>query len=411
MKRLYEAAPTATTTRRLTWAIENTLVPNSDLLNLQSKAINGASGIVFQPSFSCPPPATRCSFDDVDTLALCSSYEDLTPTMKTNCSGDTYVQLNCTHDYKDRPDDLSPVTMQYNQQGTTNAPATYLWNSLVDVVAGPDTQTTSAVMTAVRVVNNTMDASGKEPPPTRMFQARWFWCAQTTRNVSIVNGAVVAPRNQTTSEPLSFRALRSGLTEATSTSPMGTPYYVLVANSTGKVYNISRTGEENFHTYLASLLARKVTFSPLPRSFDPDNDLDMGYFLYTTDLENMTSNMASAVTGQMRSQDPGDNFNATSRAGTATFSETYIHVRWGWLVLPMAEAVLAAVLMSMAIVATMSQPQLKESVMPYFVYGLDPNVREGIVRREPWGADDMEAAAKEYLVGLREGKDGRLRLE
>ncbi|KAI1082114.1 hypothetical protein F5B20DRAFT_534390 [Whalleya microplaca] len=63
----------------------------------------------------------------------------------------------------------------------------------------------------------------------------------------------------------------------------------------------------------------------------------MNYLLYNSDLVALSNNFAEAVTNQVRSLDPGDNLNDTMLPGTAYHQESFINVRWGWLILPLAE--------------------------------------------------------------------------
>jgi hypothetical protein len=99
--------------------------------------------------------------------------------------------------------------------------------------------------------------------------------------------------------------------------------------------------------------------------------------------------------------------------GTAFFSETYISVRWGWLVLPMVEIMLVAGLLAAVIVATRHETLVKESALAYFVYGTDEMIREGLEAKNTAAAmsgDEMAEAAKGFDVQLMRDGNGALRL-
>jgi len=203
------------------------------------------------------------------------------------------------------------------------------------------------------------------------------------------------------------------------------------------------------------------------------SDFTLDDFMYGADLHDMTESLASMLTNLMQSAGTssegnsgvsGDNANATTtkpEEGRAYFREVYIHVRWGWLVLPMAETLLTAVLMGVVIYVSGSSsagrgrghggsgldgsygssyelgvngsgeagvdvedsssarvPLLKESVVAYLAAGLDEKagaeLRESLVLssaqsgRGSLTGNNMTEAAKGVMVRLVSDRDGRL---
>lgn len=93
--------------------------------------------------------------------------------------------------------------------------------------------------------------------------------------------------------------------------------------------------------------------------------LSTGGLLYQQDLGNVTASVEAAVTAVMRSAALGENRDVAEVRGRAYFDETYIRVRWPWVVLPAAVTALVAVFFLLAVVATLREPLLKDSVLAY----------------------------------------------
>ena len=113
---------------------------------------------------------------------------------------------------------------------------------------------------------------------------------------------------------------------------------------------------------------------PINGAFGEEADagaINLAPYLLVTDIQNMTINLAETLTNQIRSIDPGDNANTTMLAGTAVLAESYITVRWPWLILPLAETALTLVLLAVSIYATRKQPLFKDSLVAVLLHGLE----------------------------------------
>ena len=98
----------------------------------------------------------------------------------------------------------------------------------------------------------------------------------------------------------------------------------------------------------------------------------MGYYLNQADLAQLMGDVAASVTSQIRGgEQQGDNKATAWINGTALGAETYIHVRWAWLALPLGEAALTAALLAVTILVSRRQPLLKESVIALLASGID----------------------------------------
>ncbi|KAK0729515.1 hypothetical protein B0H67DRAFT_1701 [Lasiosphaeris hirsuta] len=370
--------------------------PNSNLLKLQAAILNGASGAVFQPTLNCPTPASSCTWDNITTLGICSEFDNVTSLATSNCTGDSRIALNCTYSFPGQDEYIDPIVMRYNRQVSSSTISSHLFRS-VSATSLNDTLGQYLAFAAVKVVDNRMSGTDT-PPTTEMYQASLFWCARKYTNTTASPSGLDA--NAGTFEKLSFSSVVLGSDENNTLSP-GHQYITYTAPSTGARYNISSKVNNSIWSYLGRFLSKEfVQRATNPRE---EGELDIPSFLYTSDLQTVTSNIAFTLTNQIRSKEPGDNSEADQATGTAFFKEVYINVRWGWFVLPIIETVLVAGLLAAVIVSTRGEALVKESVIAYFMYGLDERVRGELERQKPVTAEEMAEAAKINVRLLKSG--------
>ncbi|KAK3347033.1 hypothetical protein B0T25DRAFT_460941 [Lasiosphaeria hispida] len=351
---------------------------------------------IFQPTLDCPAPASSCTWDNITTLGICGEFENVTSLATSNCTGDSRTALNCTYEFPGLDEHIDPIQMRYNRQVTTSTVSSHLFQSVSEVSLN-DTLGQYLALAAVKVVDNTMSGSDT-PPTTEVYQARLFWCARKYTNITASPSGLDA--NAGTFEKLSFSEVILGGDENNTLSP-DHQYNSYMAPSTGATYNISSKINNSIWSYLARFLSKELVL----RATNPreDGELDIPSFLYTSDLKSVTRNIALTLSNQIRSKDPGDNSVADQTTGTAFFREVYINVRWGWFVLPIVETVLVAGLLAAVIVSTRGEALVKESVIAYFMYGLDERVRGELEGQKPVTADEMAEAAKIDVRLLRSG--------
>ncbi|KAK1753961.1 hypothetical protein QBC47DRAFT_325058 [Echria macrotheca] len=389
-------------------ATTNSQVPNPNLLQLQASILNGISGAVFLPTLECPSPAILCEWSDLSSLGICSTFDDVTAITTHNCTGDTLTQLNCTYDFPGREEQLDPIEMAYNIQGQSNAPVSSLFTSTAATSFDNKTGQYLA-LAAVKVTNNTITSNNNTTPPiTEVYHATWFWCARTFASVTATPAGLEHPSDSGKTEKLLFsRVIAPG--DGSSPLDSSVRYNEYVAPSTNQTYHVTTKASESIFSYLGAFLSRSVTFSTLPARLSA-TELDIASFLYTSDLKNVTRNVAATLSNQIRSADPGDNSLSKEAAGTVFFREVYVRVRWGWVVLPVAEVVLVAVLLAAVVIATRGEPLVKTSVIAYLVYEMDERARERLERWSPVTGEEMEAASKMVNVRLSRFGDGRVKL-
>ncbi|KAI1378074.1 hypothetical protein F4677DRAFT_443988 [Hypoxylon crocopeplum] len=144
-----------------------------------------------------------------------------------------------------------------------------------------------------------------------------------------------------------------------------------------------------------------------PSSPRISGDVDIANFLSTTDFANFTSNLATTLTNQIRSANPGDNRNETLLYGKALVNEIYIHARWLWAAFPSTITILTEILLVISIAITRDEPLYKGSALALLFHGLgdwpDINVQELET------AEELESTAKHMSTRLMEDREGGLK--
>lgn len=242
---------------------------------------------------------------------------------------------------------------------------------------------------------------GKEVPPAADIGLGTFtWCVQTFHNATASQSGINP--GYMTSERIGTQEDIAPPEIGAEENKMNADYYTYRLNSTGQTYNISRMSARSWPEYLQYVLDTTIyheSSRPNPAS---GYTLQLGYTYYKGDTAAVIHNIGTAISNQMRSSSPGDNYNATVVEGTALFMETYIIVRWPWMILPLVETVLAALLLIISIVVSQKQPLLKTSVIAYLTARLDG-----------WEDEELSVAGahrltQEHLEGLASGLKAQL---
>lgn len=367
-----------------------TLIPTTDLFHLQSSIIDGISGAVFEPYFNCP--SDYCTWEDFTTLGICSAYQNLTSEIKMSCGDPDNPLFNCTYVFPDGKGSTIERNITFGDVGKSQYLRVESFRSWFEPTR---LQNESGILSAVKVTNydlyrNRVPGIGfayPEPPVTESYFARFYWCAQTFRNVTAI------PR-QLSYGSVDVEELRvvdyeigSGCDCTTFSSP-----------SAGTNFTVDSTLVEYLMDYLDDLLTQAV-INIAPYSPRLNSPVDLANYLYTTDFQNFTINLATTLSNQIRSTNPGDNKNATIHHGTAYTNEIYIHVRWPWAILPTAAVFITSILLICAILVNRKHPLFKSSALALLLHGLDHDW-VGVHIDQPETAEGIEHAAKSMRVHL-----------
>lgn len=345
-------------------------------LELQTSILNGAAGSPPAVEFYCPEPATDCSWDEFDTLAVCGTFKNLTGTQAYNqsCSTAKSSKVHCTYEF---PDAL-PLQM-FLSSGTGS---TSLFNSTPNVYG--DT------LFAVNTTNSTTFTS-------EVYSMSWNWCKKTFHNATASPSGL--RHADVTTQDLALYAensLSAGLNPSYA--------YYKEANSSSPDFNVSISVDRGLFAYVTALFTRELRAATRQQAVE--DSLNLAEFMYLTDLANLTANIADTLTAQLRSAGK-DNAVATAAEGRARYRETYYHVRWPWILVTAAEVVATAVLLGVSIFLTRRQPLLKGSSMALLAFGLHGWTDEEI---QGVGAPtDLDKSSKGMWARFGQDEEGYLK--
>ncbi|KAF2966525.1 hypothetical protein GQX73_g7072 [Xylaria multiplex] len=329
---------------------------NTDVVSLEAALLNGASGTVGRPTFSCPSPASRCTYDDFSTLGFCASTINMTENTSSSCqtSPGAYTYIDCTYQFPNQTTytnyDLS-LTYNIAWNPGNDDPTHFLSTT------GPE-----FAFASVKPLSTTFGDVSKGPP-VEVFAVEWYWCELNFRNATSIRGQLPTQ---------SIDPIRLDDT--------------LISRKTGKNYSISADTDLGFKEFISLAFNQTVSKGV---AYSGPQLIHLDYLLYNSNLTQVANNFAAAVTNQIRSADPGDNNNVIMSPGQAFYEETYFHVEWVWASLPLAEIILTVLLLIISIILTRKQSLLKESVTALLFHGL-----------EGWSEADLRVDSPETIEKL-----------
>lgn len=369
---------------------------NNDIFKLQSSVIDGLAGSVFVPNFDCP--GNICTWPDFTSLGVCGNYYNLTGSMDANCTGDR-IALNCTyevpHEFTESGHNRTVTVLFSDQTNALDPPTTIFQSTWVTEVNSP------VGILAVKV-SNANERPTYKPPATEVSFSKWNWCAKTYKN------ATASPAGITGGTVVSEGLFKSG-SLSNEKGDSGSGYFVYTTQS-GRDFYVDKNTQLQLFAWLGAFLERSIIDSYPRTNTQVDSDsFNLGFFLYASDLNVVTQNLADTLTNQIRSTSPGDNLNTTKVAGNAYITETYIRIRWQWIVVPLAEAVLTCVLLIISIFTTRSEPLLKSSVLAFLFHPLEGLRAKDLNMNEINTPSKLEEVSETMMAKLETGKDGRVR--
>lgn len=137
--------------------------------------------------------------------------------------------------------------------------------------------------------------------------------------------------------------------------------------------------------------------------------IHLGYLLYHSNLTQVANNFATSVTNQIRSVNPGDNNHVIMFPGQAFYRETYFHVEWVWVSLPLAEVILTILLLIISIILTRKQRLLKQSVTALLFHGLEGWCEVDLRVDSPETVGKLDKSASRMKAQLEEDGWGHMK--
>lgn len=262
--------------------------------------------------------------------------------------------------------------------------------------------------------NETMSSwvrvEGVPIPPVKVTQCLFYFCIQLF-NVSVSNGEISSFVTDT-----SPNLNTANLTVTTDHGYQGYPYNLsaptnFTSNEVFADYPMdgypsavpSSTFVVNNWIFEALVMSLGSLFTHAPTNINLKADsgspgLDIVELLYyRDDLSSVMANVATSFSTYLRSL-PGPNNRAL---GTAWKMETFIHVRWAWLTLPILVVLMGVVFLLSAIIRTRRLAGWKSSILAVLFHGLGDHHK-----REARGLVEMEHTAKDIRVRLKQTREG-----
>ncbi|KAI1777017.1 hypothetical protein F4818DRAFT_439378 [Hypoxylon cercidicola] len=359
--------------------------PNPHILELQTALANGLVGSVPEVNIECREPATQCTWERFRTLAVCAKFSNVTNDVKETRLNNTFYSYSFPEG--------SNITMDVNM----NNGGTTLFHSIGSLKEAYNGT----------IINGVGKDNASDPYNIQQlfFSIEINWCLRTyDKVIASPAGIKEAPY---TSEPLYYHPFTAS--EAGSIVGAGMfKYDSYEADSAQTLFNISVSLYNGLWIFVNELLSREL-HSPLTDDEQFESDTKFGEFLYYADLANFTRNLEETLTNQIRSSSPGDNQEALLFPGQAFYQETYWHVEWPWIAVPIAEAFLTLLLLVISIMATWHQPLFRSSALALLFHGLQENdldMQSPYTKADP---DYLERLAKSVYVEFRENENGVLK--
>lgn len=389
--------------------------------------LNGVIGSGFRPSSSCPAPANKCEWSNFTTLAVCHDVQDVTAASTRSCKLSGLIPPNMTEENSPLYQcnysfpQWDNLTLENDTRLQSQIPISFKFKApsfiQFQAISRGDRETTTALahITFMEVKSNITWYFDYQPPDIRLTYGRLFWCTKSYDNIVMkedLSPALSPARGESliydSTEPIAYKGFGSSLTN-------------LRANSTGRIYKINIM-QYMTAAYFSRLNSLKIglTYSPPqydykiwtgavggnnPTAFHIDNQ-GIAYFLAHADPSVVMENLATTLSNQILS---ADNANVTMVPGRAYFVETYIKVRWPWVLVPLVEVVLACLLLVITIITTLKQPLLKTSEIALLVHGLEGWSKEELLISGKETGEELEHLAHGMLTRLETNRDGERR--
>ncbi|KAI6087467.1 hypothetical protein F4821DRAFT_277688 [Hypoxylon rubiginosum] len=360
-------------------------------VRMDAALLNGVLGSPRQGLFYCPTPATKCTWNTFTTLGLCTEFKSFN-------SNSDQIGVACWNTTFPENSNISQVGCNYTFPSNIYDSVKYPIRLTIDSISPPETafQGMSWVSSDDSGTYVMRLAAGKANVSSsgiwsdaQLFLVTWRWCARTFHN-SARTPLGLYLNYSITEEDLILAHERDIHDSAED----------LIAVSTGLIYRAD--------IELLYIIQERLHFT------DDLMDSNFGMVIsldnMAVDIGDIASNIAEAVNGMITSHDIIQNPYLQYIEGTAYYEEVYIHVRWGWLVLPVLEMAITSVFLAITIWLSRDQPIFKSSILPYLAHGLEGWTSGELAIQTPESTERLEKVLFGQTAILYRGQDGQLKL-
>lgn len=349
---------------------------------IQAAYTNAALGLPQKPDFYCPSNASKCTWDDFTTLAICGDdtidYLNVTRDIEVSCWD--YQECKpqaCRYTFPSgasRSDpnvystDVTIMSDSMHAGGQINI--SQLWTVVED--SGYHA-TKLAIVTYDRIESEQSGCERNHTQKVSFNIPTWRWCTKTFHNV--------------TATPLGTKV--GSITEE---NLIFLDKDTLRAESTGLIY---RSGPEFLFEYFLRFGSNYYQLVADAGQYYTENTLG----------KLVAESFTSIITGNTTIRNPYLKF----LEGKVYSEEVYINVRWYWLILPALEIALTLVFLVISMILNRHQPIFKNSILPYLAHGLEGWEHEEL-NIESETIDGLEKVLYKETAVLERGRDGQLKL-
>lgn len=217
------------------------------------------------------------------------------------------------------------------------------------------------------------------PEIMEAWSMQWYWCGHSYTDVVATASGIKSYNRSIEDLYRSSDEDRKGLYVGNNT---GTEYFfnpeVIL---TSAEFQASETVLFKYISHAFTDQLYEGTY--LEQENDNDRVLSFGRFIYGADIPRFAQNVADTLSVLIRQNNSGDNSESSYQYGTAFSMTTYYNVRWGWLVLPLVETILTAILLLVAIIQARKEPLLKSSQLALVSYGAGAQGQDKLMPMKP----------------------------
>lgn len=388
-------------------------------VRMQASIANAVLASPDPPAYFCPENATKCEWRDFTTLALCTSCRELAPSdYKKSC---TKQAQSCIYSFGlstyGPKFSLRMNYMPTNDRSRSTASNSAVWFPTdIGYVLNPanfsDAETLSIRNLDFSLsAQNHSEASSYEPD-VNVVHCQWKYCLRRYSMFRSTSGRVEQAYDE---EPISDRKFM--IWKSTNDGSLNYSLQ-LTSASTGEMYEIlSSDADSHGVLYLIMTQVFKFTMEFFPIGPPPyrqwgswlGQDMSLSHFNENFTIPSLAERVSAAVSAYMRRPDYNADVLPTV-AGQAFVQQTYIQVRWAWLILPLFETVLSTILLVLTIVITRDRPLWKNSALAVMLHGYREEPQNEMDTQDLGPQKSLTDLRKKLLVTLNKDKGNKLRL-
>lgn len=287
-------------------------------------------------------PTGDCSIGTVTTLGVCGGCRDVTQDIQVQCKNSTSMPTTTCY-YK------TPAGALLEGFLTDPTPSGFdktLWNSTAAYLQGGNQNDTLPQLAKLAEIASLNIANNSSLHSPEVHECIYELCAKVYEDVHYINGSIIMGATNSISlqqygiDSISNDSIPSGLYNAV---PGQDP-------TTNETFSMAGSDFLNLQAYLGEVFTTGYYGSPGRTTRPPGlAGPDVGsIFHQVSNISQMIELVGDSFTNAMRD----NQLNNTFVLGEAYIEQTWIHVQWAWLALPIALSIMSLGLLIIVIFRT-----------------------------------------------------------